>query len=503
MPSTISLLDFSVIAVYLVITLGLGLMSRSRQVDTAEYFLARKQLPWWALLLSIVATETSMVTFLSVPGKSYVTPGGNLCLMQVACGYILGRAVAAYLLVPQYFRGSLLTAYQLLESRAGRETRWLASLMFIVARTIGDALRLYLTAIVLQQIVHWDVALCIASIAIVTGLYTVAGGLRSVVWNDCVQFGIYIAGAVWAFVILIQKIPGGFSEIMAYGREQGKLQWIRWEWGFLGSEYALGVGLLGGAFLSLASHGTDQMIVQRLLGARTESEAKRSLFLSGLIVAAQFGLFLLIGIGLARYYDLNPPASGLPRVDSAFSTFLVDQLPPGVLGVVLAALLAAAMSTQSSSLNASSSALVNDFLKPQHTTTMDERRLLAWGQRGTIFFCLLQMGIAIGCYRYVQDTSVIDQVLGIAAFINGPILGLFLLCLVWSKIYGTATFTGFLAGLIAVSWVALQTPIAPLWYTWIGATVVVGMGSMCQWGLGLFRLPPHLSAEKGTGGEGS
>jgi solute:Na+ symporter, SSS family len=478
--STLSTLDVIVLTAYLLVTLLLGLVSRRADADTAEYFLAKRQLPWWALLLSIVATETSMVTFLSVPGKAFVTPGGDLRLLQVALGYIIGRVVAAYLLLPHYFRGSLLTAYGLLDARAGRGTRWLASLLFLVSRTIGDALRLYLTAIVLNQVVHWDITACVVLIGIVTGIYTIAGGLRSVVWNDCVQFIIYLIGAIWAFVLLIKKIPGGIHEIGQYAAANGKLEWVVWEWGWTGNDYVLGVSIVGGALLSLASHGTDQMIVQRLLGARTEAEAKRSLIGSGLVVAAQFALFLAIGLGLGCFYNLNPPAGGLPRPDAAFSTFLVDHLPSGILGIVLAALLAAAMSTQSSSLNASSSALVNDFLRPRFATMADERRLLAWGKWSTGIFCFLQMAIAIGCNQWVRQRSIIDEVLGIAAFTNGPILGLFLLCLAWKDVRPISTFVAFGIGLVMVSSVRFTTDVAPLWFTGIGAMVVLFVGSMWQ-----------------------
>lgn len=478
MPVAISPLDLAVIVIYLVGTLTLGLAARRKDADTDEYFLARNELPWWALLLSIVATETSMVTFLSVPGKSFVTPGGDLRFLQLAMGYILGRIVAARFLLPHYFQGELVTAYDLLEHRAGRGTRYLASLMFLISRTLGDALRLYLAALVLRQLVPWNVATCVLVMGIITAIYTVVGGLRSVVWNDCVQFVIYVIGAVWAFAILLQKIPGHFPAVWEFALATGKTRMIDPRWGWTGSEYTLGAGLIGGALLALASHGTDQMIVQRLLGARSQRDARRALVMSGFVVFAQFLLFLVIGIALACHHSVHPGEVASDRVDDVFAAFLVRNLPAGVLGVVLAALMAAAMSTQSSSLNASASALVGDFLRPRVVTPAIEQRLLLVGKLATLLFGVAQVGIAMTCDAYVRDRSLIDQVIAIAAFTNGPILGLFFLCLIVRGVSPLATGVGFVAGLAAVSYLAWGTALSSLWYTAAGAAVVCLVGTL-------------------------
>lgn len=477
-------IDLIVILVYLAITVALGLWA-GRQKGTAsttvDYFLGGRQLPWWALLLSIVATETSTATFLSVPGKTFES-GGNLTFLQFAAGLIVGRLLVAWILVPLYFRGDLATAYELLGERQGGGSRRLASGLFLVTRTVGDALRLYLAALVLHNVIVLEMSHCVLAVGLTTIAYTMFGGLRSVVWNDCVQFFVYSAGAVWALIVLIARVPDGWHGIYEYARVENKLRVLVWGWQNDGKDYSMALGLIGGAFLALATHGTDHLIVQRLLGSRTIRDARRAMVLSGVVVFLQFTLFLLIGIALAYFYQVYPLPRGGVRSDEVLAIFVVDQLPVGVVGVVLASIFAAAMSTQSSSLNASASALVGDFYQPLIRPEASQAHLLRVGRGATLLFGVLQMLVAILAADFIHNRHVIDLVLELAAFAYGPILGLFLLAATRKQTSPRVAFRCFTAGLAVL--VALKLgalwqigpTIAGLWYTTIGSLVTWGCG---------------------------
>jgi SSS family transporter len=474
--------DLLVILVYLAVTVVLGLWA-GRQHGTAsttvDYFLGGRQLPWWALLLSIVATETSTATFLSVPGKTFES-GGNLTFLQFAAGLIVGRLLVAWLLVPLYFRGELATAYELLGERQGSGTRRLASGLFLATRTVGDALRLYLAALVLHNVVALEMSHCVLAVGVTTIAYTMFGGLRSVVWNDCAQFFVYTAGAVWALTVLLVRVPDGWHGLYEYAQLEDKLRVIAWGWQTNGKDYSLALGLIGGGFLALATHGTDHLIVQRLLGSRSMADARRAMVLSGVVVFLQFSLFLLIGIALAYFYQVHP----LPRVevrsDEVLAMFVVDQLPVGVVGVVLASIFAAAMSTQSSSLNASASAFVGDFYQPLVRPDATQSHLLSVGKWATLLFGILQMLVAIAAADFVHSRHVIDLVLELAAFAYGPILGLFLLAFTRNQTPPHVAFRGFAIGLAVLVTLKLGAlwqigPTIPgLWYTAIGSLVTWG-----------------------------
>jgi hypothetical protein len=221
-------------------------------------------------------------------------------------------------------------------------------------------LRLFLAALVLHNMLNIPLAWCIVLVAAVTVAYTLLGGMRSVVWNDCIQLVIYLAGGVLALVVMLNRLPGGWQQVLEFASEQGKLRLFDGRWDVTES-HTLWAGLVGGAFLSLGTHGTDQMMVQRYLSARHYRDAVRALLASGLVVIAQFALFLFVGIALACYFAQYPPEQGVQRMDEALAVFIIQEMPVGVAGLTLAAVFAAAMSTLSSSLNSSAAALVNDF----------------------------------------------------------------------------------------------------------------------------------------------
>ena len=471
---TSGLLDLLVLAAYLVGVVLFGVWVGRGQKDVADYMVGNRDIPWWGLLFSIVATETSTVTFLSIPGFAFAR---DMTWLQLALGFVLGRLVVVALLLPHYFKGRFFTAYEVLDHRFGGPTKRAASLLFLVTRSLADGLRLFLTAIVLQEVARIPLNWAIVIIGATTIVYTFLGGMKAVVWTDVAQFVIYIAGAAVAFGILVSDIPGGWRELVATGAAQGKFRVLDLGWN-LTQPYVLAAGVLGGLFLTIGSHGADQLMVQRYLCARTEREAGRALALSGLVVFAQFAFFLLIGVGLFCYYRAFPPAQAFDHPDRVFARFIVERMPPGVLGLVLGAIFAAAMSTLSSSLNSSATAAVHDFYRPLLRPGASSGHLLNATRAFTIVFGLVQ--IAVGISGQWLSESVVSNVLTIAGFTTGIILGVFFLGILTRRVGQKAALAGMMLGLTGMTAVAFATPLAWPWYAMAGSLGTLGLGLLAS-----------------------
>ena len=422
---TLAPLDLAIVVVYVLGMTLLGVWFTRAQKDLRTYFVGGRNVGWFMVLISIVATETSAVTFLSVPGLGFNPDGGNLTFLQLSFGYIIGRCLIAWFLLPQYMRGDLFSGYQVLRERFNPAVQRVASGLFLVTRTIADGLRIFLTALLLKH-VGWSMEAAIVVVGVVTIIYTYLGGMKAVIWTDLIQFIIKIAGATLAFVFVLRLLPGGWDGFLASGEAAGKFKVI--ETAFVPTNaYNLWAGIIGGAVFSMASHGADQLMVQRYLCAKSLGQARLALVLSGFVVLVQFLLFLAVGVGM--YLLLNaglfPEATGL-RNDEVFGTFIVTKLPTGVVGLLVAAVLAAAMSTLSSSLNSSANALVTDFyrpLRPHHPegwyVLLSRVMTAVWG--------VAQMGVAFVALEWGGSKSVIEQVMAVAGFTMGLLLGLFIL----------------------------------------------------------------------------
>jgi SSS family transporter len=429
------------------------------------------------VLASIVATETSTVTFLSAPGLAFNPDGGNLTFLQLTLGYILGRCLVAWLLLPQYFQGELFSAYQLLRQRFDARVQRVASAIFLGTRTVADGLRLFLTGLILHQFTGWDVAVSVLVMGALTVLYTLLGGMQAVIWTDLIQFAVYLLGAFLAAGFIVDMLPGGLSEVLRVGGDAGKLRLVDLS-PDPGKAYTLWAGVIGGAFFSMASHGADQIMVQRYLCSRSLGQARAALVLSGVVVLLQFLLFLLIGVGLYALYArglLELPAD--VRNDAVFGLFIVNHLPVGVVGLIVAAVLAAAMSTLSSSLNSSAGALVADFYRPLRPGRA-ERHYLTVSRWATLLWGLAQTGVALGTLWVGSERSIIDQVLAVAGFTTGLILGLFLLGSIRHRVRSGSALVGLAVGFLAVFsvWLAgaLSKPfLAWPWFAPLGCTVTV------------------------------
>ncbi len=470
---TIGPLDTALLAAYLLLVLGIGLWMGRGQRNMSDYLLGGRDLPWWAVLGSIVATETSTVTFLSVPGTAYAE-GGNLQFLQLALGYLLGRVLVAWLLLPQYFRGELFTAYEVLHRRFGGSTKVVASSMFLVTRNLSDGLRLYLSAIVLEKMTGLSQAQAVLVMGAVTIVYTMVGGMKSVVWNDCIQLVVYLLGAVLAGIVIVRMLPGGWSAVAEYATEHDKLKWFEPTFD-LTKTYTFWAGVIGGLFFTTATHGADQMMVQRYLCARTQRDASRAVIASGLVVFAQFLLFLLLGVGLAAFYHQFPPAQPFQKPDEAFADFIVRHLPVGIRGLTLAAVFSAAMSTLSSSLNSSATAAVSDIYLPSRREPPSQASVLKLSRGLTVFFGVVQIGVAL-CGNELAKRGVVDSVLAIAAFSTGLVLGVFLLGILTTHVRERAALTGLTVGLISMTLITFLTKLAWPWYTLVGVSITCATG---------------------------
>lgn len=472
--------DLAIVAVYILGMTLLGAYFTRKQKDLRTYFVGGRNVGWFMILMSIVATETSAVTFLSVPGLPFNPKVPGLTFLQLAFGYVIGRCLVAWFLLPQYMRGELFSAYQLLRERFSPSVQRVASGLFLATRTVADGLRIFLTALLLQY-VGWGVERAILVVGIVTIIYTYLGGMKAVIWTDLVQFLIKITGAGLAGVFVLRLLPGGWDAFVAEGDAAGKFKLI--ELGFdPANAYNLWAGVIGGAVFSMASHGADQLMVQRYLCARSLPQARLALVLSGFVVLAQFLLFLGVGVGmwLLNREGLFPEATGA-KPDEVFGLFIVSKLPVGVVGVLIAAVLAAAMSTLSSSLNSSANAFVTDFyrpISPNHPegwyVTLSRAMTIVWG--------VAQMAVADAAYRLGGQKSVVEQVLTVAGFTTGLLLGLFVLGSLRRPVRSSAALVGMVCGFAAVLavWLPSLFGLAVLAWPWFaplgaGTTVVVGL----------------------------
>ena len=463
----ISTLDGAVIAVYVMGVVGLGLALRGRQQAMGDYFLGRGRIGWPLAMMSIVATETSTVTFLSVPGVAYT---GNLTFLQLPLGYIVGRVAVAAFLMPGYFTGTPMTLYQTLRTRFGSLVQRWTSGLFVVTRTLADGLRLYLTAVVLHELVPWSFTSVVVVLGVATMAYTFLGGLRSVVWTDAIQLVVYMAGALIAGAIVLSRIDGGFPGMMAAADAAGKLQMFDWRWD-LAVPFTFAAGVLGGAFISAASHGADQMMVQRYLATRSVRQARWALVTSSVVVLAQFAVFLLLGLALWAFYQ----GATFDSPDRVFARFIARELPVGLRGLIVAAALSAAMSTLSSSLNAVASAVMGDFVRAGH----DERRALFLARGVTVVAGLAQVIVALVAQAQGAARSTVLAVITVAAFTTGLTLGALVLARL-PRVGERAALVAMVAGAATVTCVWRFTDIAGPWYALVGTVTTVVAGAIAS-----------------------
>jgi SSS family solute:Na+ symporter len=483
-----SAVDYAVLAAYLAGITLFGSRFRKSHRTVKDYFLGDRQTSWVVISLSIVATETSTLTLVGVPALAYAVyprpeQGGSFTYLQVVAGYIVARFVICWLFIPAYFQGDMLTAYELLNRRFGPQAKHFAASLFLVMRALAEGVRVFAASLVLAAVLGagapglphlwlWSIVI----VGLLTLVYTFEGGIAAVIWTDLVQLVIYLGGSLLAAYMLLHLVPGGWSAIVADARAAGKLHVISWSWD-VSVPFTFWAGLIGGCFLTMASHGTDQLLVQRLLTCRNQREAQKALILSGFVVFAQFALFLTIGVMLHAYYAGHPaPAMSTPcpPCDEIFPNFIVRNLPHGIAGLVIAAIFAAAMSNLSGSLNSLASTTVLDFYQPLAGRQVGtDQRLLRISQWLTAGWGVVLIAIAILARGW---GSVFTVGLTIASIVYGPMLGAFLLGVLTKSANERGAMAGIGVSLVTMLGVRVFTPLAWTWYVLTGTAICMGVG---------------------------
>ncbi len=488
-------LDLTILVAYLVGTVLFGMWFSKKQSNVKDYFTSSEQVPWWAIMASVVSTETSSLTFVSVPGFAFT---GNFTFLQLVIGYLFGRMAVTIIFVPLYFRGELMTVYQLLGQRFGSGVRRAASSLFLLTRSIADGFRLYLTGLVLAAVVlalpgaettarAWfpsmtpTITIIVFSVlvmGIATVIFSYFGGIDAVIWTDVTQLGIYLVGAFVAAYILLGKISGGWNEVLSVGSAAGKFTLFDFTWSITKS-YTFWSGLIGGAFLTTATHGTDQLMVQRYLCGATPQAARKALLVSGVVVFAQFTLFLLIGVMLYVFYTNYASGEttaflvdGRIRGDRVFPHFIVNHLPPGIVGLVIAAIAAAAFT---SSLNSQAATTMADFYMPMTEGKKSQAHYISASKFFTALWGVVQITTGMFAAFYLER-SMVDQVLDIQSFTNGVILGIFFLGTFTKRVQSGAATVGIIVGAAVMLYVKFRTPISWQWYVLIGSLTTFATG---------------------------
>jgi len=474
-------LDLFIIFGYLIGIVLFGTWFGRKQQTTSDYFLGDRSVPWWAVAFSIVATETSTITFISVPGIAFAR-GGNFQFLQLVFGYLLGRVVISLLFIPSYFRGELLTVYQLLDRRFGGKIKMLAASLFVVMRNIADGIRLLLTAIVLAAVyssfqpganVETITIASVILIGVAMIIFTYFGGMEAVIWVEVIQLGIYIAGAVAAAVILISSISGGLASANTLAVQYGKYSLFDFSLDYT-KTYTFWAGLIGGCFLTMSTHGTDQYLVQRYLCTDRPKKAIVALLTSGAIVLAQFIGFLFIGVLLFAFYHpfsdpgyLTASTTAFPFTggDRVFPDFITKFMPTGLSGLVVAAIFAAAMS---SSLNSIAATAVNDLYRPLRPNR-DDKHYLKVSHVLTLIWGVVQIGVALVARK--QPGSALNNALSIASLINGPVLGVFLVGTFLKRVSQPPALIGMGVSIACMLYVFFATRIAWTWYVFLGSLI--------------------------------
>jgi len=472
------LADLTVILVYLVGITWFGARFRHGQRTLHDYFLGGRRAPWWAIAFSIVSAETSMLTVIGTPALAY---GGNLGFLQVVLGYLLARVVISVLLLPHYFRGEMYTAYELMRNRFGDRIRKLTAALFLVLRALAEGVRVFAISIVVSVVLGTGEVASILVIVCLTLFYTFEGGLTAVIWTEVAQMLLYLGGALLSFAVIVGMIPGGWEAVVVAASAAGKFQVFDFQFSlssrFFEQTYTFWAGIIGGCFLTTASHGTEQMMVQRLLAARNEGESRAALFASWAVIFLQFTLFLLIGVMLFVYYrgaGLEPPRP----LDRLYPQFVWEHLPVGVAGLVIAAIVAAAMANLSSALNSLASTTMMDFYRPfaeRRGRRRTEAEMLRLARVATIVWGLVLVGIGLLARHW---GPVLEAGLSVASMLYGSLLGVFLLGVFTRRVGERAAMTAMVAGFAVMMYVRFGTAIAWTWYVAIGTVVTFAVGAL-------------------------
>jgi SSS family solute:Na+ symporter len=468
-------LDWVVIAAYLAGIIALGVWLGRGQKTTRDYFLGGRDLPWWGVALSIVATETSALTFIGVPAMLFAK-GGNLGFIQVVLGFAIGRLVLAAVMVPYYFKNEIYSPFALIGNAFGSGAHKTAAGFFLIAGTLAAGVRVFVTCIPLQLMLGWDVTSAILLFVGLSLVYTAIGGLKAVVWTDAMQFGLFVVGGLFALFYIPTLIDGGWGTAMDTAREGGKLVWLNTDFS-LGAPFNIWMGIFGATIFVLFTHGIDQLVAQRVLACRSIADGRKALVFSAVTILPMMLLFLFVGVLLWAHYQHTPMAIEIPenvfgkkQTDYAFPIFMLTEAPVGVKGLLLVGIFAAAMSSVSSALSALASVSVMDLGLGK--SAQDDNAKLKLSRKATIFWGIALVGVA---YASREVDSVMNTAFALAGLTSGGLLGGVLLALTWKQTDGRPIIIGMassLAAMLAIKY-GLKEAIHWPWYTAIGCGITL------------------------------
>jgi SSS family transporter len=498
MNSFFNTADWLVILIYLGAMIALGVWFGKDQHNTRDYFLGSRNIPWWGIGASIVATETSALTIIGVPAIAY---GGNLMFLQMIIGYVIARVVLAIIMVPHYMRGEIYSPYQLLEQHLGRSARRFAGGSFLLVETMSAGVRVYVACIPIRLMLGESICSlggltdpilgAILMFVLLSLVYTYVGGVKAVVWTDAVQMVLFIGGGLYALFYIPTLLDGGWSGALKSAGEAGKLAWFNGDFTF-SAPFNIWMGIIGGTVLVMSSHGADQLIVQRVLSSANVTEGRKALIFSGVIIFPLFLIFLLVGTMLWAFYQTHPMQIALPESspgikanDFIFPIFMVTEVPNGLKGFLIVAILAAAMSSISSAISALASVSTMDFVKPM-LPKRDEAFFLRFSKHSTVFWSAALIGVA-WLSREVQ--FVLNAAFSIRGLTSGALLGGLLLAIFWRRVGPRAALAGMIAAVLVMcvvywpanlpftkDWWARQVGAEVFWpwFTLIGLVVTLG-----------------------------
>ncbi len=465
--------DLAIIVAYLAGVTWFGARFRTSQTTLKDYFLGGRTAPWWAIALSIVSAETSTLTIIGTPPLAYA---GSYVFLQIVFGYLLARIVISTIFLPRYFEGQMFTAYELMQRRFGPHARKAASGIFLITRALAEGVRVFAISIVISIVLKTGGVMSIVVILALTLFYTFEGGMTAVIWTDVIQMCMYVVGAAVSLFVLTGKIPGGFSHALHAASAAGKLQVFDFQWSWT-KPYTIWAGFIGGCFLTTASHGTDQLVVQRLLSAKNQSQSRAALLTSWVVIFVQFTLFLTIGM-LLWVYRGGAPAPA--EADRLYPSFIWESLPVGIAGLAMAAIVAAAMANLSAALNSLASATVIDFYEPLSKRKQEASHYLKIARFSTVAWGVVLGAIALFASQW---GSVLESGLGIASITLGILLGLFLFGVLTKAPREKAAIAGTIIGMAAMLYVKFGTAIPYTWWVAIGAGTTFAAGYIASFAL--------------------
>lgn len=482
------LADFIVLGIYLGGVVGLGCWFFKKSRTTEGFMVAGRALPGWVVGLSIFGTFLSSISFLALPGKAY---SDNWNGFVFSLSLPIAAFIATRYFIPYYRKGDAVSAYSHLEKRFGGWARTYAVICYLLTQVARTGAILYLVALALAPLTGFGVTTIIVLTGVLVTLYTLLGGIEAVIWTDCVQSVVLAGGALLCSILLFSWVPGGVSEVARVAADQGKLSFG--EFGLSLAAPTFWVVLIYGLVMNLQNFGIDQSYVQRYATARSDRDAKASVWMGALIYLPVSAVFFFIGTALFVFYQVNPgllPA-GLAG-DSVFPHFIVAELPAGISGLLIAAIIAAAMSSVDTSLNSSATLMLCDVYKRYWRKDAGERESML------VLYGATLMGGLIGTGAAVAMTSVrsaLDAWWQLSGIFSGGMLGLFLLGMLARRAGSAAAGVGVTVGILVITWMTLSPQIpdslAYLRSPFHGfMTTVIGTLMILLVGVGLSRFLP-------------